>query len=495
MNTANCYVDFWENKNKDGRTRRFTGPVEITDLSKYYYSGEKENFSNEMDDSISSLATGSQSWITVYSQHNYQGDAYTFGPNSGVNDLSSVKPDMDNTIVSFKLFDAKPVDTQKVLSNFLGLYPGSATVNKISGTCIEFYAQDSNYRIYYPSITQNSNITSFQINIDHMRGGGFDDHAEVTFKMDTSGNFTEQIKITYDMSDGAYNVPDWLIKLIDDGIDEAAEEAIAFLDGAEIVFTAGLGAELVIPTDILILAGAEVLTFAVNHLNAVINKLFGLSDDGGTMYFSSVVAHAIGRLMYSYMQERYGQNSGTLVFFDQSAYQKYFSTEWDDENKHNPCLQFTQGGSSYRSYYPDNTAGYSKAGYISSVKIDAINDNAKDDHLILLATFDPDGNLFSAQGSIDIYGAPDNSSDTDNYEAPSSGTIAYDGNGNVVQITKDRIIPLNQYSTVQDAYKAKMQEALENVQYVDTSGFSEALKGIVNASYTVLMGIDSAVKV
>lgn len=493
MSTANCYVDFWENDNKDGRTKRFNGPIQISNLSDYYYSGENENFHNELDDSISSLATGSQAWLVVYTDNDYKGQSLAVNPNTTINKLSDYG--MDNDIASFQLFDQKPVDYAKITSNFLALYPGSDETTRSGDPCIEFYAQDAQYRIYYPTIQQSGNVVSFQLNLDHIRSGGSDDHAVVTFKMDTQGNFVEKITITYDMSSGAYNVPDWVLNLVDDGIDELADEAIVFLDGAEVVLTAGIGTELVIPTDILILAGAEVLTFAVNHINNVIDKLFGLSDDGGTMYFSSAVAHSIGRLMFSYMQERYAQDSSPLVYFDQSAFQNYFNTTWDDENKDNPCFTFSQNGSTYRSYYPDNTAGYSKAGYLSSVKIDAINDNEKDDHLILLATFDPDGKLFSVQGSIDIYGAPDDSDDTDDYVAPSSGTIAYDKNGNVVQITKDSIVPMNGYTTVQDAYKDLMQYALYHNEYVDSDNFSTVLSGIVDASYSVLLAIDSAVRI
>lgn len=496
MSTANCYVQFWENKNKeDGGYHQFNGPTQDPNLSNNYWDGKNQNFSNEMDDAISSMQTGSQSWVIIYSENDYTGKQYLVGPNSYIPDLSKISPDMDNTIASFQLFDAAPVNPTTVLNNFLALYPGSDQTSVSGNQCIEFYAQDAGYRIYYPSILQSGSTVNFSMNIDHIIGGGKDDHAVVTYSMDTAGNFINRITITYDMNSGAYHVPQWMLDFIDDGIDEVADEAIAFLDGAEIVLTAGVGTELVVPTDILILAGAEVLTIAVNHINAVIDKLFGLQDNGGTMYFSSAISHAIGRLMYSYMQERYGSNSGQLVYFDQSAYQQHFNTTWDDEDKDNPCLTFSQSGSEYRSYYPDNTAGYSKAGYMSSVKIDAINNNAKDDHLILMTTFDPTGKLFSAQGSIDIYGAPDDSDDIDNYTAPSSGTIAYDKNGNVIQITQDAIIPLSQYTTVQDAYKDRMQNALNNVQYVDHSEFSDALKHLVDASYNVLMGIEAAVKV
>jgi hypothetical protein len=281
---------------------------------------------------------------------------------------------------------------------------------------------------------------------------------------------------------------------VDKAIEAAADEAMEICDGAEIVLTAGVGTELIIPTDIAIEVGAQLLTFGVDHINAVIEKLFGLSDDGGTMYFSAVPSHAIVRLIYAYMQELYGASSGQLVTFDEAAFRSYFGKSWSND-KHNPYFNFANGGQNYRCYYPDNSSGYSKMGLLSSVKIDAINDNDKDDHLVLISTFDAKGKLFSAQGSIDIYGAPDDDDDQDDYIAPSTGTICYDKNGHVVSVTKDSITPLSSYTTVEAAWKAQMQSALSNVGYVNHNDFSAALNNLVNAAYQVLMGTEAAVKI
>ena len=499
MSTENCYVKFYKDYNKEGDHYTFNGPINVPDLGDdYYYDGQKSNNTNGLDDSISSLVTGSQSWITVYSQHNYSGSSVSFGPGKTVNNLGD--NNMNDTIVSFKLFDAEPVDTNQVVTNFLNLYtrPGTTKVSKIAGDCIEFYAADSHYRIYYPTVEQSGNVVNFTLNIDHDKGGGDDDHAVITFSMDTSGKFIadESMSITYDMSSGAYQIPDWAITFINDGIDELAEEAIVYLDGAEIVLTAGVGTELVIPTDILILAGAEVLTTMVNHINGVIDKLFGLSDDGGTMYYSPVISHAIMRTVYAYYQERYGSNSGSLVTYDDGAFLNYFSssTTWHtDKNTPHMDFEYPDEPGTFRVYQPDNSSGYSKAGLMSSTKVDAINDNAKDDHLILVTMFDPTGKLMSVQGSIDIYGAPDDSDDEDNYVAPSTGTITYNKDGQMVQILKGSVVNIN-YDTLDDAYKDLMQSALDTVDYVDTSNFSDSLKSLVKASHTVLDATKASIK-
>jgi cytochrome oxidase Cu insertion factor (SCO1/SenC/PrrC family) len=459
-------------------------------MSDHHWDG-KSGTLNETDDSASSLATGSQSWLTVFSGENYTGKSMSFGPSSSCSKLSD--HGLDNDIASFQLFDKKPVDTGTILTNFLALYPGSTTVSKSSGTCLEWYAADNHYRVYYPTIVQSGNNVNFTINLDHIIGGGSDDHATLTFVMDTDGTFNGQIKITYDMNDGAYQVPDWVLNIIDGLIQEAADEAIVLLDGAEIVFTAGAGVEMAIPTDIFIEAGAELLTCAVNHINDVVDKLFGLSDDGGSMYFPSIVSHALARMVYAYHQERYGQNGGAQLGWNQDPFLSTLGVSSWNTDKSTMCAMFTNGGSSYRAYYPDNTPGYSKAGFYSTVKMDAINDNAKDDYLAMMISFDPSGKIYSVSGSIDIWGAPDDDDDADNYVAPSSGTLAYDKNGKVVQVTKTSSTVLSQYTSVVDAYKDKMQSALDNVQYVDHSNFSAALKNIVNASAEVLTAIDNAV--
>ena len=493
MSTPNCTVEFWEDSDRKGDNRTFSGPTSVSQMSKEHYDGTSGTF-NEMDDSVNSLSTGSQAWVTLYSDNNFTGSSVSYGPNSNIDDLGSMK----NNMASFKLFDAAPVDIQKVQNNFFALYPGSTDLRDPNSMVLEglnYYQQDASYTVYVPTITQDpvSGNVSFSVNMEHHNTLGERDRATAAFSMDNKGNFLTSISVTYDMGNGAYQVPNWMIKIIDAGIDEAEDAAIEFADGAEIVLTAGVGTELVIPTDILIMGAADVLTAAVDHINNVITKLFGLSDNGGTMYFASSISHAIARLMYSYYQER-GAASSPLVSFDQAGFQRALGTTWDDsEHKSNPCMLFSNGGSTYRCYYPDNTSGYNRSGLLSSVKIDAVNDNDQDDHLILLATFDPQGHLFSVQGSIDICGAPDDSDDDDNYVAPASGTLAYDKNKNIILVTKDTSTVLTGYSNLTDAYRDKMQTALNNVQYVDHGNFSAALKNLVNASVFVVQSIDTAV--
>ena len=492
MSTPNCYATFYENSSKDnnqptGGTKTFDGPQNISDLSKYYWDGENTTVFNEMDDAISSLQTGSQAWLTAWSQSNYQGASYTYPPNTP---YTQPLDGLNNTIVSFQLFDQAPVQIQDVYDNLAALYDAKYE-QKFAGGSLEFYTQDCNYRLYLPTMFQSARVMAFTLNIDYDRSGGFDDHAVVTFSIDTSGNFVQQIQITYDMSASAYQVPQWAIDFIDDGIEEAEETAIEFLDGAEIALTLGVGTELIIPTDILILAAGELLTIGVNHINAVISKLFGMTDGGGTAYFSSTVAHAIGRTIYAYFQTLYGKDSGTLVTLDNDKLAAFFNTTWQTD-KNNDYVLFTNNSSQYRCYVPDTTSLYAKAGLMVSSKIDAIKDNGQDDHLVLFATFDPNGKLFSVQGAIDIYGAPDNG-DTSDYNAPNSGTIAYDKGGNIVQITNKTTVPLSGFTSLESAWQSCMQSALTNVSGENTSDFTAALNNVVNAGLQVLQGFEASV--
>lgn len=489
MATTNCYVDFWKDHNFKGKTRHFNGPDNESDLSDHHWDGES-GFFNELDDAIKSLKTGSRAWIKVYSRSDYKGDMRLIGPNSNIGNLGDIG--MDHTIASFKLFDYKPLDENQVLSNFLDLYPDATRTSNFGSPALQFYSQDTHYRIYYPTVEQSDQTVSFSMKLDHMIGGGGDDHATVSFSMDLDGNFVDQIEVNYDLSSGAFHVPKWVLKFINKGIDKAAEEAIAYLDGAEIAFTMGLGTELVIPTDILILAGAEALTAGVNHTNDVIDYLFALGDNGGTLYLSSIVTHAISRLIFAYFQQRYEQNSGPLLTFDKEKFANFFNDSWD-KDLHNDAFTFHVDGNGFRIYVPDSTPGYSKAGMIVSAKADAINSMSKDDYLSVQCAFDPAGNLLSVQGSIDIWGAPDDSSDKEDYVGPSSGIITRDKDGKMMKITKGNHKTLSGYDNLESAWLGEITASLQGNSYVNQDKFSDALNDLPNAGLKIIQAMVASI--
>ncbi|OJJ19286.1 hypothetical protein BKI52_20960 [marine bacterium AO1-C] len=496
---SNCVVEFWENQNQeDGGYRKFENKSNYSDLSSYHWTIDGEQKSGgryEMDDSISSLKTGSQAWLLIFSRTDYEGSSYLVGPNTTLNSLKDLNGiDMNNNIESFQLFDYAPVNTNTIITNLHDLYPVDNTDDQKSEHKSRFYAQDSEYCVYDPSITQSGDVVKFEMKVDHFNTMGGNDKATITFSMDTYGTFVDQISVDYDMSSGAYNVPPWAIKIADLAVDVIADELKVLLDGAELVVSDGALFELLPETNELIDMAAKAITFCIDHLNDVINFLYGLSDDGGTTNFSAIVSHGIARLILAYNEERFGASPGFVTFSD-ATFVNEIGDNWH-EDKHNPYLMFDNGGSSYRCYYPDNTSFYAKAGLLSSVKIDAIRDIHTDDHLVLHVVFDPNGQIFSIQGCIDIHSAPDSKdydSSTDTYESPSSGVICYDTNGNIVQIKGGSVYTLAGYGSLTEAYADKMQYALDNVAYVNHDNYSDALKNVVPASVFVLQGIDASV--
>ncbi len=496
---SNCFVEFWENGNQeDGGYRKFENKSSYYDLSDYHWSIDgdiKSGSRYEMDDSISSLKTGSQAWLFIYSRVGYEGSSYLVGPNTTLNSLKDLNGiDMNNNIESLQLFDYAPVNINTIIGNLHNLYPVDNVDDQKSEHKSRFYAQDAEYCVYDPSITQTGEVVKFVMNVDHYNTMGGSDKATITFSMDTYSKFVDQISVDYDMSSGAYNVPPWAIKIADLAVDVIADELKVLLDGAELVVSDGALFELLPETNDLIDMAAKAITFCIDHLNDVINFLYGLSDDGGTTNFSAIVSHGIARLVLAYNEERFGASPGFLTF-NESTFLDRMGDNWHGD-KHNPYVMFTDNESSYRSYYPDNTPFYAKAGFLSSVKIDAIRDTHVDDHLVLHVVFGPTGDIFSIQGCIDIHSAPDGddyNASTDTYESPSSGVICYDTYGNIVQIKNGNVMTLAGYKSLNEAYADKMQYALDNVAYVNHSDYSDALKNVVPASLLVLQAIDAAV--
>src|SRR5690606_30992846 len=147
----------------------------------------------------------------------------------------------------------------------VALYPGSARVKKGNLYATEWYAQDSQYRLYDASIKLEGNTVSFEMRVDYIQSEQ-DDYAVLTFGMDLNGGFVDKIQVTYDIA-GATQVPEWAIKLIDGTIEAAKYGAMAIADGAVIVVTDGVGVVATVEINRLIKYTADVLTFCVDHLN------------------------------------------------------------------------------------------------------------------------------------------------------------------------------------------------------------------------------------
>lgn len=490
-----CNVSFWKDTNDSkgmGLSKNYNGPHSETDLNQVQWDGQTHD---DMKDDISWVDTASNAWVKIYSKANYQGRSYLIGPGVSTNlKLVTVDGDsMNDTVESFQIFDHKPdVDTTKVNSNFLALYPGSTHTRVNNLYCSVFYAQDSQYRVYDPEMVLGDNRVDFTINLDHVQSE-HDDHATVTFSMDFTGTFLDQIQVSYTMAD-ASQIPGWAVKLIDGVIDVSADAAKAVADGAEIVITDGVGVIATVETDKVIDEAADALSFCIDHLNTVLAAIFKLQDNGGTMYFSSIVSHSIARLMLAYYQELFGTDTNHKLDFVQPNFFTALGVRgWieptDTDGKSNPYVNLTQSGYSYRAFFPDNSFLYATAGGVSSVCIGANTDNHKDDHLTLQAGYDPHGNLFSVVGGMDIY----LNSQPDGYTAPTSGVIMYNHQRQLVHIIPGSGGTVINYPSIVDAYKDIMATAVSSTASQYGLTLSAQQLHMVDASVAVLNAMTDAI--
>ncbi len=495
---SNCNVTFYKDtdgKRGTGAYKNYDGPQSVTDLSKVLW--EDTTFDNDMKDDISWIDTSSETWVRVYSKANFQGRTVLIGPDQHVSMKvlrdEKDEDDMNDTIESFQLFDRKPdVNTSNIIANLLALYPGSNHITKGNRYATEWYAQDSQYRIYDPSIKLEGNTVSFQVDLDHIQAEQ-DDHAVLTFSMDLYGGFVDKIQVTYDIA-GATQVPEWAIKLIDGVIEGVKYGAMAIADGAVIVLTDGIGVVATVEVNRLIKYTAEALTFCVDHLNIVLGAVFKFQGDGGTTNFPAIVSHGIARLVLAYYQELYGPDPNKPMGFVQQRFFDVLGTRgWDDDkDKHNPFTAFEEKGYSYRSYYPDNTFFYARGGALSSVKIDAIEDNRIDDHLVMQAIFDPHGKLFAVAGCFDIFSVK-NISD---YTAPASGVFAYNAEGKIVHVTQggENVSEVQGYGSLEEAYADSLKDALRKTGVDHGINITDRQMILVDASVKVLAAIGAAIQ-
>ncbi|WP_298419918.1 peptidase inhibitor family I36 protein [uncultured Kordia sp.] len=479
---STCNVSFFKDDDFDGRYKNYDGARNVSDLEDVHWH---DHDGDNMKDDISSITTSTQTWIRVYSKANYQGRTALIGPNARIKmeDLmdDNGEDDMDDTIESFQLFDHEPsFNTTNVINNFIALYPGSDHDRKNNIYNSEFYAQNVKYRIYDPVITLGSSKASFRIDLEHIQLET-NDKATVTFGMDFSGNYIDQVEVTYTMAD-ATQIPDWVIKIVDGAIDVAADAAKIIADGAEIVITDGVGVVATVETNKIIDYTAKAVTFCVDHLNTVLNAVFNYQDDGGTMYFAGIVSHSIARSVLAYYEEIFGPDTNPVKTFTYQNFLSSMGVSSFDNSRENPFVEFKENDYDYRAYYPDNTFFYAQGGSLSSVKIDAVTGFQKDDHLIMQSIYDPKGNLFSIVGSIDIFGR----NHDDDYTSPASGIVTYNKEQQMIHIGQDGTVTNINYNSLQDAYQDKMLSALNSTANTFDMDITDHQYGLIDASMRVL---------
>lgn len=501
-----CSVTFWKDKDFSGRYKTYNNPASVTDTSDIHWT---DHDNDDMKDDISSIQTDSNAWVLIFSSTNYGGRTALIGPDTD-QDLDGLFDDggsdnMNDTIQSFQIFDYEPIDTSLLIDNFVNLYkPCGVYRNDDDKYYIHVYSQDSEYRVYYPEMTLTEESVAFSINLSHEQVEK-DDQAVLTFSMDNLGNFVDSIQVQYTIQD-ATQVPDWMITLIDDAIEAGALGAIAIADGAEIVLTDGIGVVLTIKTDEFIEDIANVLTFCVDHLNAVLSTIFKLQDDGGTMNFAAVVSQCISRAVLAYYQTLFGEDQNTIYTMSSDAFLDSLQTNpdtynvsdsWDD-SRNTPSVTFTSSmiDDVYRAYLPDASFFYAQGGSLLTSKIDYVDNLSKDDHLILQTVFDPKGNLFALIGSIDLY----NGSSDDDYKAPTSGVLTYNEYGQMIHITKDddgadtvTVLSESDYTSLENAYFSMLRSSLWSTGTNYDITINAQQENLVNASLEVIAAMKDSI--
>ena len=363
---------------------------------------------------------------------------------------------------------------------------------------IAFY---NNFQIDAPIITQPSgqDTTNFQLYITHLKTDG-DDHCTVKFSMDTSGRLVgDSFSVVYDMSE-VEQIPDWVIKLADVTIDGAEAALKLAVDCSEEVLTEGLGTAAVPITNKVIGYAADALTFAVDHANLVLKFIFKLEENGGTLYFTSIVAQSIHRLMTAYVKtcvERGGitidptsdttselQLDYTAVLtnlFGQSGH------SWSSTSN-NYYKEFVVGNNNYDFWMPDYAPGFMKTGLLVSFKIDSKVTSAND-YAVVNILFSPTGNIMALQGSV-LY----HKSEDSGWSPPGTGMITWNTNSNgnrkLVQLTQgdDKHTQSTDLAgtNIEAAYKACFDAAFalteDDVHYDDgTRAFPQVTLDVIEA--------------
>lgn len=95
--TDGCYVTIYKDDNFGGKTLTLRGPAEFRNLKNLPGADE------DWGDSIGSLRTGPNTWVTVYNDEDFNDDHYTYGPGSEIRGLPN-----DDDIDSIRIFDSNP---------------------------------------------------------------------------------------------------------------------------------------------------------------------------------------------------------------------------------------------------------------------------------------------------------------------------------------------------------------------------------------------------
>jgi hypothetical protein len=500
-NLPPVYVKFWQGDNFTGQTQSFDEAVNYESTGSLLWNGTTDH----MDGDITCLETGPETCLCVYTEDSYGGRPLKVGPSQKLQLRGVVVngANMDNAIHSFQLYSNKAdVDTSTITNYYLGYFGGQGIYVDGAKTR-QFYAQNNQYRVYEPSyeFTKSKNgqtdVVKFRLKAEHIDPAAMNDFATVTFSMDYDGNFVDTIQIVYDLSHGDI-LPQWFIDMMDNIVIPGTEVVASFVgnqlakcltDSATEILTEGDGTgELPelneadkTAVDKVVNTVGNACTFVVDHINTVTEAINKMVDNGGLMYFTSIVAQTIPRAVNAYYQMlKVEAPVLPAVNFNATAFAESLTgnQNWLND-RDNPYVQFQSNTHTYLCYMPDQTVAYNNYGTLVTVKVTA-RDSGQDNYLDLQAVFDNNGALLVVKGTADLY--------HNNKDTPPTTYILIMKDGYVYQCIDsddDNEIPAQTiYVDLLTAFKGIMYDAMTDVD--------DSQKFMVDASVDVLNALSAA---
>ncbi len=415
---------FTENTDFLGDNRTFAAPYTAPNLQSIGYTTNSVEMYRTTGGTINSLRTGANAWLIISSDFESNGDSLKVPPSTTYKDLNDVdRKDMDgnddgdwkNQIASFLLYPAKPAfwDTAYPrpyidFAALFDLYPD--TTNSVNDDKITYVIEDATYNIDEPDLEIQTTTqalsnyygdddftplpadgwTKYSVSMSHKNTAGRNDHANFNIYFDNTGKLVSIQDFTWD-SDGAYNISQQAISIVDDE---------AWLLGASgTLETLGISDEI---AD----AFVDMFDFVCKVFNDISSLIFKLTDNGGRYYFLPVICHTINRIctvvLDNYNLQTYTSAADTrnnyALDFNYGGYYNALSgsmdsiSNWntksgyDANNAYNQVMEYVYSGYNFRTWYQEISFSV-ELGLMVSCKIDYEIDDDKDDHIILLMAF------------------------------------------------------------------------------------------------------------
>jgi hypothetical protein len=325
----------------------------------------------------------------------------------------------ENEIDSFLLYPAQPgfwpTKYSRAYVDFAtlyNLYP--YPTSKSTDDDIEYVVEDSTYKIDEPEFLEQSTTqllsvyenddttdlptdgwTKYHVHQEHENTGSHNDKAEYDAYFDNNGKLVSIQRFEWS-SDGAFQVPQTIIKSVD---------LVAwYLGTASSLVSFGVGEEV---ADTFV----DVFNFVCNVFNKVSDVIYKATDNGGQFYFLPVICHTLNRVCTTvatpYNRPAYSDpndprnnykmafsNSGFPSALNSALSGNGSANGWAQKSSatgktstFNQVAEFTYQNNPYRTWYQESSVS-AQLGMFVSCKIDyEIDDNSKDDHIILLMGF------------------------------------------------------------------------------------------------------------